>query len=82
MTDMIDKELSELIDALTRESGEPMLPCQELALLGYDLFNNGIYQMAPNSYLDEEYDFDESDDEFRLLSLVMRVNNSRKKYFA
>ena len=79
---MIDKELSELIDALTRESGEPMLPFQELALLGYDLFNNSFHQTTKSSYLDEEYDFDESDDEFRLLSLVMRVNNSRKKYFA
>ncbi|MBQ5887831.1 MAG: hypothetical protein IIW77_00970 [Bacteroidaceae bacterium] len=79
---MIDKELSELIDALTRESGEPMLPCQELALLGYDLFTNSFSTATQSSYLDEEYDFDESDEEFRLLSLVLRLNNSRKKYFA
>lgn len=79
---MIDKELSELIDALTRESGEPMLPFQELALLGYDLFNNSFFTATQSSYLDEEYDFDESDEEFRLLSLVLKLNNSRKKYFA
>ena len=35
---MIDKELSEILDALTRETGDPMPPCEELAILGYDPF--------------------------------------------
>ena len=41
---MISKELSEILDALTRETGEAMLPCQELALLGFDPF--GRYREA------------------------------------
>lgn len=35
---MINKELSEILDALTRETGDTMPPCQELELLGFDPF--------------------------------------------
>ena len=71
---MIDKELSEIIDALTRESGDSMPPCQELELLGFDAFGRlrGIKGTATllgaddeeeaesDSYIDEEYEFDEN----------------------
>ena len=32
---MIDKELGELLDALSREKGDPMTPYEELVMLGY-----------------------------------------------
>lgn len=35
---MINKELSEILDALTRETGDTMSPCKELELLGFDPF--------------------------------------------
>ena len=60
---MLNKELSEILDALTRETGEAMLPCQELALLGFDSF--GQYSNARGFTMsigeveeDEEYDDD------------------------
>ena len=93
---MIDKELYEILDALTRETGEGMLPCQELELLGFDPFGRlrGIKGTATllgaddeeeaesDSYIDEEYEFDEDDEEYSLLTEVLRLNNCRKKYFA
>ena len=93
---MIDKELSEIIDALTRESGDSMPPCQELELLGFDPFGRlrGIKGTAmllgaddeeeaeSDSYIDEEYEFDEDDERYSLLAQVLRLNNCRKKYFA
>ena len=102
---MIDKELSEIIDALTRESGDSMPPCQELELLGFDAFGRlrGIkgtatllgaddeeeegvdyddYNTDDDGYVDEEYEIDEDDEEYSLLTEVLRLNNCRKKYFA
>ena len=93
---MIDKELSEIIDALTRESGDSMPPCQELELLGFDAFGRlrGIKgtvafvesedgeEDEDNGYIDEEYEFDEDDERYSLLAQVLRLNNCRKKYFA
>lgn len=32
---MIDKELGELLDAISREEGDPMTPYEELVMLGY-----------------------------------------------
>ena len=101
---MISKELSEILDALTRETGEAMPPCQELALLGLDPFGHssatrdytmsldeaeeeeGVdyddYNTDDDGYVDEEYEFDEDDEEYSLLTEVLRLNNCRKKYFA
>ena len=111
---MIDKEISEIIDALTRETGESMLPYQELEILGFTPLgesNNFIRRKFVNSdddddeilpseteeedgveyndyntdddgYIDEEYEFDEDDEEYTLLTKVLRLNNCRKKYFA
>ena len=91
---MIDKELSEIIDALTRESGDSMPPCQELELLGFDAFGRlrGIKgtvtlvgaedEAESDGYIDEEYEFDEDDERYSLLTQVLRLNNCRKKYFA
>lgn len=112
---MIDKELSEILDALTRES---MPPYQELELLGYSPFgklknhryteftdsNDDDDEYTPSqaeddgidydddnfedddddngNNVDEEYDFDEDDEEYTLLTQVLRLNNCRKKYFA
>lgn len=113
---MIEKELGEILDALTRETGESMRPFQELEILGfdplgrtqdgrqqleYDTFDDeydddflpgeaeeedGVeyndYDSDNNGYIDEEYDFDEDDEEYRLLADVLRLNNDRRKYFA
>ena len=100
---MINKELSEILDALTRETGEAMLPCQELALLGLDPFGRcreaigytlslgeaeeedeeyDEYDTDEEGNVDEEYEFDEDDEEYNLLTEVLRLNNCRKKYFA
>lgn len=107
---MIEKELSEIIDALTRETGESMLPYQELEILGFTPLGESIreqiatpsgfrirfdeveedddtleYDYEENSdegYIDEEYEFDEDDEEYTLLTKVLRLNNCRKKYFA
>lgn len=113
---MIEKELGEILDALTRETGESMRPFQELEILGfdplgrthdgrqklsYDAFDDeydddflpgeaeeedGVeyndYDSDNNGYIDEEYDFDEDDEEYRLLTDVLRLNNDRRKYFA
>ena len=93
---MIDKELSEIIDALTRENGDSMPPCQELELLGFDPFGRlrsikGTVAFVESEdgeegeddgYIDEEYEFDEDDERYSLLTQVLRLNNCRKKYFA
>ncbi len=91
---MIDKELSEIMDALTRESGESMLPYQELELLGLSPlgeFADGEAEDDEIDYddeeyseseVDEEYEFDEDDEEYTLLTRVLHLNNCRKKYFA
>ena len=85
---MIDKELSEILDALTRESGECMLPYQELELFGFSpigtlntRFSNDEPEDDEIDY-DEEYEFDEDDEQYALLAQVLRLNNCRKKYFA
>ena len=100
---MLKKELSEILDALTRETGEAMSPCQELALLGFDSFGRSSdargftmsigdfeeedddfdeYETDEEGNVDEEYEFDEDDEEYSLLTAVLRMNNCRKKYFA
>ena len=98
---MIDKELSEILDALTRESGESMLPYQELEMFGFSPFGksstHGTVFTAEEveddeidyddddyseSEVDEEYEFDEDDEEYTLLTQVLRLTNCRKKYFA
>ena len=64
---MINKELSEILDALTRETGEAMLPCQELALLGFDPFgrcrDTRGYTMS-QSEVEEDGDYDDDYDEY------------------
>ena len=107
---MINKELSEILDALTRESGESMLPYQELEILGYsplgkssqkrlsmynddddDEFTPGEAEDDEIDYDDddyngsdaeEEYEYDEDNEEYTLLTQVLRLTNCRKKYFA
>ena len=98
---MIDKELSEILDALTRESGESMLPYQELEMFGFSPLGksstHGTVCAAGEaeddeidyddddyneSEVDEEYEFDEDDEEYTLLTQVLRLTNCRKKYFA
>ena len=89
---MINKELSEILDALTRESGDSMSPCKELELLGFDPFGN-LTSYGDNDdedddpdyseeEIDEEYDYDEADDRYTLLTQILRLYNCRKKYFA
>ena len=94
---MINKELSEILDALTRESGDSMSPCKELELLGFDPFGNRSNIKECTYYgdndeeedsdyseeeIDEEYDYDEADDRYTLLTQILRLYNCRKKYFA
>ena len=95
---MINQELSEILDALTRENGDSMPPCKELELLGFDPFGN-LCNIKECTYygdindeeedsdyseeeIDEEYDYDEADDRYTLLTQVLRLYNCRKKYFA
>ena len=54
---MIDKELSELIDALTREDGEPMPPYQELEILGFNPLGEAVL------YQRKKFTFSDDDDE-------------------
>lgn len=72
---MIDKELSEILDALTRESGESMLPYQELELFGLTpLGKTSIMQNTMPTdgnaeddeidYDDEEYSQTDADEEY------------------
>ena len=107
---MINKELSEILDALTRESGESMLPYQELEILGFSPLGKARHkhlsmyndddddEFIPSeseddeidyddddydgSDTDDEYDFDEDNEEYSLLTRVLRLTNCRKKYFA
>ena len=107
---MINKELSEILDALTRESGESMLPYQELEILGFSPLGESSHkhlsmyndddddEFIPSeseddeidyddddydgSNTDDEYDFDEDNEEYSLLTRVLRLTNCRKKYFA
>ena len=60
---MISKELSEILDALTRESGEVMPPCHELALLGFDPFGHyrENWEMFAYSEVEEEEGVDYND---------------------
>lgn len=100
---MLNKELSELLDAISREIGEPMQPCRELVLLGFDPLGQCIekqhthfgskpeeeegveyndYNTDGDSPVDEEYEFDEDDEEYSLLTYALRMNIGCKKYFA
>ena len=74
---MMTKEEYELIDALSRETGEAMSPIEELVLLGFYDEYDGFF---PKCY--EEYDFNENDERYKLLTKVLRMNNDRRKYFA
>ena len=61
---MLNKELSEILDALTRETGEAMLPCQELALLGFDSFGRSREARDFTMSIDEVEEDEEYDDDF------------------
>ena len=64
---MIKKELSEILDALTRETGEAMPPCQELALLGFDSFgrrSKTIDYTLSLGEVEEDEDYDDDYDEY------------------
>ncbi|MBO5865501.1 MAG: hypothetical protein J6Q73_05570 [Bacteroidaceae bacterium] len=56
---MINKELSEILDALTRETGESMLPYQELEILGLSPLGESspIPSMPYTIRRDSDYDF-------------------------
>ncbi len=62
---MIDKELCEILDALTRESGESMLPYQELEIFGFSpLGKSGNSQrnmFAGSEVEDDEIDYDDEE---------------------
>ena len=95
---MINKELSELLDAISREKGTPMSPFEELLILGYypearkrimnsevdeeEDFDDFIQEDEEYSEAEEEYEFDEDEDYYALLQLTLCRNNDRKKYFA
>lgn len=93
---MLDKELCELLDAISREKGDPMSPFEELLLLGYyqefqtkdesedneEDYEDYIQEEESSEEVDEEYEFDEDDEEYRLLNFILLRNNDRKKYFA
>lgn len=94
---MIDKEIFELLDAISREKGEAMSPFEELLLLGYypekrkrikndideeEDYDDFTREEEENGEAEEEYDFDEDDEAYTLLSDILCRNNDRKKYFA
>ena len=56
---MINKELCEILDALTRETGDTMPPCQELELLGFDPFGC-LYNIKGRVISEEDDDEEES----------------------
>ena len=62
---MIDKELSEIMDALTRESGESMLPYQELEIFGFSPLgksdNSQRNMFAGSEVEDDEIDYDDEE---------------------
>ena len=70
---MINKELSEILDALTRESGESMLPYQELEILGFSPLGKSDQkrlsmcndddddEFIPEEAEDDEIDYDDDD---------------------
>lgn len=98
MSSDIEKEKSELYDALSRELGEAMSPYEELVLLGiYDADIEPFERIAEDydeypdydegfeiSYgeSDEEYDYDENDERYSMFTDVIKLNNDRKKHFA
>ena len=95
---MIDKELNELLDAISREKGTPMSPFEELLMLGYypeaqerrarseadeeEDYDDFTQEDEENSETEEEYEFDEEEDYYELLQSTLCRNNDRKKYFA
>jgi hypothetical protein len=94
---MIDKEIFELLDAISREKGEPMSPFEELMILGYypekrehvkndideeEDYDDFTREDEENGEAEEEYEFDEDDEAYTLLSDILCRNNDRKKYFA
>ena len=66
---MINKELSEILDALTRENGDSMPPCKELELLGFDPFGN-LYNIkecvsyGESDEEDDDTDYSNGDEEY------------------
>jgi hypothetical protein len=77
---MKKRELMEIIDAMSREDGKGMSPFEELTLLGLD--ESGSCAADKGWHCDEEYDFDENDERYRLLDTILKRNNDRRKYFA
>ncbi len=66
---MINKELSEILDALTRESGDSMPPCKELELLGFDPFGRlynikGCASYGESDEEDDDTDYSNGDEEY------------------
>lgn len=55
---MISKELSEILDALTRETGESMLPYQELEILGFSPLGKSS-RLTNSEAEDDDIDYDD-----------------------
>ena len=94
---MIDKEIFELLDAISREKGDPMSPFEELLMLGYypekkehfkddideeEDYDDFTQEDEENGDAEEEYEFDEENEAYTLLNRILCRNNDRKKYFA
>ncbi len=84
---MTDKEFCEFIDALARDSRDALPPYKELEMFGLDPFGRPLKREARErceNYweLEEEYEFDETDERYSMLAMVLRMNNDRKKYYA
>lgn len=71
---MLEKELCELLDAISREKGDPMSPIEELVLLGVypelrELKHSTAraeieYDEDSDEYVEEEENYNEVDEEY------------------
>lgn len=60
---MIDKEVCELLDAISREKGYPMSPFEELLILGYYPEVRELVTVFPKNDSVDEDDYDEQEEE-------------------
>ena len=82
---MIDKEVCELLDAISREKGSPMSPFEELLILGYYPEMRELVTVIPKNGSEEEEDYDdyaqeEDEDEFEEVDEEYEFDEDDEEY--
>lgn len=81
---MIDKEVSELLDAISREKGTPMSPFEELLILGYYPEMREIRKNNPKNEIEYDEDYDdytqEEDEDFEEVEEEYEFDEDDEEY--